>query len=166
MMGETKEIKIRLMSRDDIDVVVDVYGQVLTPDYLSFTELAEGSAASPHLVSNQAGEIIREQLLTKLKDTKYALFVATESEVLGFIVGALHKTEARHLECWIEDLGVRPDMQHQGIGAQLVGKVVEWGRNHSAKYFLLESGAKNEAAHRFFTHLGFHLFSHVFWRDP
>jgi GNAT superfamily N-acetyltransferase len=55
--------------------------------------------------------------------------------------------------------------QGNGIGKVLIEQVFDWGKQGKAKYFLLESGLKNESAHHLFEHLGFQPLAVVFWRD-
>jgi ribosomal protein S18 acetylase RimI-like enzyme len=157
---------VRRMTSADLDTVIKIYLEVVTSSYLSFTELADGTAAEPGKVSERASTIIRKQLLEKLQSSDYALFVLTRDRIVGFAVAELRHTAGGHIECWLEDLGVRPQWRHQGIGKRLVQHVLEWGRLHNTRYFLLESGVNNEDAHRLFSKLGFQPLSKVFWRGP
>lgn len=164
--GENDETTVRKMRAEDVDIVTDIYIEVLTPEYISFTELADGTAESPERVSERAPSIFRAQLLAKLQSSKHALFIAIVDHAVGFAVAELRHTEEGHTECWLEDLGVLHQWRQHGIGRQLVRQVLEWGMHHQTKYFLLESGVDNEAAHRLFAHLGFRSLSKVFWRGP
>jgi ribosomal protein S18 acetylase RimI-like enzyme len=159
-------MKIREMILTDLDSVITIYSQIYNSAYISHTELAEGKAITPNITSEQATIIFREEIAGLLKKSPSGLFVAClEDEIVGFVVASLSTTESGHIECWFDDLGVSYNYRHQGIGEQLVKKVLDWGTQNQAKYFLLESGVNNEGAHRLFKRLGFHNLSMVFWKN-
>lgn len=159
-------IIVKKMSTADIEPVTSIYAEVLHPSYISFSELAEGKAEGLGKLSDRAIDIFREQLVALLDSDSHGFFVATVGDnIVGFVLASLHQTEAGHIECWVDDIGVRHKWQKNGIGKALVEQALDWGRQSRAKYFLLESGLKNESAHRLFEHLGFQPLSVVFWCD-
>jgi ribosomal protein S18 acetylase RimI-like enzyme len=162
-MGQV--ITIRAMTSADIDVVATIYAEVLDPSYISFSELSEGKAETFGQLSDRAAAIFREQLVSLLPSPQHGFFVATVDEaMIGFALASLHRAEAGHIECWLDDIGVSHMWQRRGIAQALVGQVFDWGTRRNAKYFLLESGVENESAHRLFERLGFQPLSTVFWR--
>ena len=154
------------MLNADIDAVTSVYAEVLDPSYISFSELAEGKAEDFSKLSSRAPDIFRQQLAHLFDSADHGFFVATvnDDEVIGFALASLQKTEAGHMECWLDDIGVRPNWRGHGIAKALVAQVFKWGAEGQASYFLLESGVRNESAHNLFEELGFHPLSTVFWR--
>lgn len=159
-------IAVKKMSAAEIEPVTSIYTEILHPSYISFSELAEGKAEGLGKLSGRATDIFREQLVALLDSDSHGFFVATVTDnIVGFALASLHQTEAGHIECWLDDIGVRHKWQKNGIGKALVEQVLDWGRQRNARYFLLESGLKNESAHHLFEHLGFQPLSIVFWRD-
>ena len=156
---------IRRMVGADIDVVTSVYGEVLDPSYISFSEIAEGKAQDPFTLSSRVSIIFREQLANLVDSAEHGFFVVTvNDEVVGFALASLHKTEGGHTECWLDDIGVRPSWRGRGLAKALVAQVFNWGDEGQASYYLLESGVRNESAHHLFEELGFQPLSTVFWR--
>jgi ribosomal protein S18 acetylase RimI-like enzyme len=158
-------IMIRMMVAADVDVVTSIYAEVLDPSYISFSELAEGKAEAFGQLSEQAALIFRAQLISLLSSPHHGFFVATlADDIVGFALASLHRAGAGHIECWLDDIGVSHKSQRRGIAQALVERVFDWGTKGNAKYFLLESGVENEAAHCLFERLGFRPLSTVFWR--
>ena len=161
------DMQIRRMAIEDVSQVVEIYDRVYDSTYVSFGELACGLADRSGLPVQNAVEIFREEVLRLINcsQEKEGGFVAiVEGKVTGFALASLKETDAGHFECWLEDLGVLPDSQGRQIGRQLVDRVIEWGCQENAQYFLLESGFKNDRAHRFFESSGFHPLAIVFHR--
>lgn len=158
-------INIRVMSLDDVDKVVEIYGKVYNSAYVSFGELAAGLADSSGSPTGNVVELFRDEVVGLITGSDEGQFVAIiDGSVAGFALASLEDTDAGHIECWLNDMGVLPDYQGRKIGRKLVERVVEWGCQGNAKYFLLESGLDNEQAHRFFEGVGFHPLAIVFHR--
>jgi len=158
-------INIQAMSLDDVAKVVEIYSKVYNSAYVSFGELAAGLADSSGFPTENAVELFREEVVSLVTSSDEGQFVATiDGCVAGFALASLEDTVAGHIECWLSDMGVLPDYQGRKIGRKLVEKVIEWGCQENAKYFLLESGLDNEQAHRFFEGAGFHPLAIVFHR--
>jgi ribosomal protein S18 acetylase RimI-like enzyme len=159
-------IKVREMTPADVDSVVRVYAEVFDASYISFGELETGQAEALGKPSNQAPVIFRQELVDFLNDSQVGLFIASLGvEVIGFAVARLNQTKAGHTECWLDDLGTFPICRRRGVAQALVKHVLNWGTHKGAKYFLLETGVRNEAAHKLFEHLGFHPLALVFWHS-
>ena len=156
---------IRHMAAADVEAVATLYAAVLDPSYISFSELGEGKADGPSKLSSGAAGIFREQLTALLHSPCHGFFVAAvDNEVVGFALGSLHRAEAGHTECWLDDLGVGLRWRRRGIAKALVSQIFLWGTAKNASYYLLESGVRNESAHALFESLGFRPLSTVFWR--
>ncbi|MBE9042620.1 GNAT family N-acetyltransferase [Oscillatoriales cyanobacterium LEGE 11467] len=160
-------ISVRAMVFEDINRVSEIYSKVYNPTYVSFGDLASGLADSSGSPTENADRIFYEEVVDLIRNSKTTegQFVATiDGEVAGFALASLKETDAGHLECWLNDLGVHPDYQGLKIGRKIVEKAIEWGCQGNAKYFLLESGFNNEQAHHFFEGVGFHPLAIVFHR--
>jgi ribosomal protein S18 acetylase RimI-like enzyme len=161
-----KQAIIREMISTDLDAVTRIYEDVFNPTYISFSELAEGKAVAPSHPSPEAATIFRKQLIGRLNSSSSGLFVASfEGNIVGFAFASLRNTEAGHIECWLDDIGVSHNHRGQGIGEMLVKQIQDWGNQQGAKYYLLESGVQNEFAHRLFERLGFHPLAIVFCKE-
>jgi len=157
---------IRRMAGADVDAVAEIYAGVLHPGYVSFSELNEGKAGDAGL-SPEAPAIFRRQVAELVQSAEHGFFVAEAADkVIGFALASLRRAEAGHAECWLDDLGVAPEWRGRGVAKDLVARVLEWGGEGNASYYLLESGVKNESAHHLFEALGFKPLSTVFWRGP
>lgn len=158
-------ISVRKMTAAEIESVTSIYADALHPGYISFSELAEGKAEGPGKVSERARTIFREQLFEMLANESYGLFVATvDGTIVGFSLASLHQAEAGHIECWLDDLTVRQQWQGNGIGNALLERMLDWGRQGKARYFLSEVSWKNESIDRMLERLGFQPLARVFWR--
>lgn len=160
-----QDLVIRNMGAEDIDAVAKIYEEVLEPSYISYSELGEGKAKALGELSENAVTIFRGQLQSLMNSTRHGFFVASiNRSIVGFAFASLHKADAGHTECWLDDICVSCGWQHQNIGRTLVTKVLEYGIEHDAMYYLLESGIHNASAHHLFESLGFQPLSMVYWR--
>lgn len=160
-------IVVQPMCPEDVDTVVKIYREVFDGIYIGFGELAAGMGIAPGVPSEKAPDLFREELKSLLTDDlSNGLFVACQrNTVVGFAVAVLHQSSGG-LECWLNDLGVSRNWQRQGIGRMLVERAFTWGiQEKGARYCLLESGIRNEAAHKLFEEMGFRPFSTVFWKN-
>ncbi len=161
-----KSLSLRAMSLGDVDQVVELYAQVYSADYISFSELAAGLADAPGAISAEAMDIFQDDLIEILTESPAGNFVAlSKGEIVGFVMASLEEAPAGHMECWINDMGVSPSYQGQSLGKQLVEAIVDWGKRNKVKYFLLESGFSNKKSHNFFEGLGFKPMATVFHLD-
>lgn len=159
-------IQIRNMTKDDINAVVDIYTQAFDISYISFGELAAGLAESPGQISVKSSDLFQQELGELLATSENGLFIGmVNSEVVGFAIATLHETRAGHLECWLDDLGTSTKYRRCGVAKALVKEVLNWGTEQGAKYFLLESGVNNKAAHKLFEDIGFQPLATVFWHE-
>jgi GNAT superfamily N-acetyltransferase len=163
-----KQVLVREMKSKDIDAVINIYTEVFDEAYVGFGELSLGMGIAPGIPSEAAPSLFREELHSLLcNPSSNGLFVAIhEVEVIGFAVAALHSNDnGAGLECWLNDIGVSQSCQGFGVGKKLVDKVFTWAfQEKGASYCLLESGIKNETAHKFFEHMEFQPISVVFWK--
>lgn len=125
-------------------------------------------AITPGIPSEQAATQLQNSLISQIDDEKFGFFVASVGDdIVGFALASLHSTQANHTECWLDDLGVSLNYRRQGIAQKLVKHILDWGTEKGAKYFLLESGINNKAAHHLFQseEMGFQPLAVVFWRS-
>ena len=158
-------VVIRLMTQNDVEAVVAIYDRIYTPAYISFGELASGLAIAPDKPAPDAIQIFREEVTGLTEASQGGLFVAElDGQVVGFALASINPVSG-HSECWLNDLGVDPEYQGRGCGRQLIEAVLAFGAAGNARYFLLESGIKNESAHHAFERMGFHPMAMVFYKS-
>jgi [ribosomal protein S18]-alanine N-acetyltransferase len=75
-----------------------------------------------------------------------------QARVLGFIVGRRIGSDLEIL-----NFAVRPDDRRRGIGGELLGAALEWGKSFGAAEAMLEVRASNLAAMRFYERYNFEV---------
>lgn len=70
--------------------------------------------------------------------------------IAGFIISRLVAGELH-----VNNVAVRAEFRRQGIGAQLLSAVIDWGRRQHARMALLEVRAGNIAAQALYSRCGF-----------
>jgi len=103
-------IKIRLMKADDFDAVVGIDEKVLKTSRPEYYEMKF------------------EKLFNSKDYLPTSLVAETENGALaGFIMGELYMGEYGifQQEATLDTIGVDPDFQHQGIGAQLMNEFLD-----------------------------------------
>lgn len=72
--------------------------------------------------------------------------------IAGFIISRLIAGELH-----VNNVAVRPECRRQGIAAQLLEAVIDWGRRKHARMALLEVRAGNTAAQALYSRCGFQV---------
>jgi ribosomal protein S18 acetylase RimI-like enzyme len=115
-------------------------------------------------------ETIDPKLLTAyLAEANHHLIVAVkDGEVVGQIRAVIHKHPDRADELYIDNLGVTPSLQRQGIATKLFSAMLELGKQANCKDAWLATEQDNEQAKRFYETYGvraeammFYLFENV-----
>jgi [ribosomal protein S18]-alanine N-acetyltransferase len=60
-------------------------------------------------------------------------------------------------EAWVNNIAVRRDHQHRGIGRSILDELLAYGRSHGARRTLLEVAADNGPAQRMYDRYGFEV---------
>lgn len=165
MVVREQGIYIRNMTKSDLEIVTNIYEENLNLAYIGATNISDGTALSPDVLTEQAVPIFQKQLALRLNSSPNGLFVATlEDTVVGFLVASIRKTEAGHLEGWFDDLGVRQKVGVPGIGQKLMNHAFKWAAQQGAKYVLFESGVNNRA-NVLFKRLGCQPLCIIYYKD-
>jgi ribosomal-protein-alanine N-acetyltransferase len=72
--------------------------------------------------------------------------------IVGFIISRLIAGELH-----VNNVAVRSEFRRQGIAAQLLAAVLDWGRRHEARMALLEVRSGNTAAQALYSRCGFQV---------
>lgn len=120
-------ITIRPLAADDLEAVLQIQAQC--PEMVAWSR----ASYAPVVRGEYPGWV-----------------AAAGSQVLGFVVSRQTGEEAEIL-----NLAVLPEARRQGIGSQLVARVLEEAQRAGARRVWLEVRASNAAAIRFYEHHGF-----------
>jgi ribosomal protein S18 acetylase RimI-like enzyme len=101
-------------------------------------------------------ETIDSKLLTAyLSEANHHMIVALkDGEVVGQIRAVIHKHPDRPDELYIDNLGVTPSLQRQGIATKLLNAMLELGKILGCKDAWLATEQGNEQAKRFYESYG------------
>lgn len=91
-----------------------------------------------------------------IDDPDTAMFVAERGEV---VVGFASASERAHFsgetDTYLGELVVASDAERGGVGRELVEAAADWGRSRGRRRIVVDTGAANSPARRFYTALGF-----------
>ena len=88
----------------------------------------------------------------------YRLYVAVAGEKIVGTFALLIMDNLAHLgkkSAVVEDVGVLPEVQGQGVGKLMMQFAMEQAKTHRCYKLVLSSNAKRERAHQFYDSLGF-----------
>jgi aminoglycoside 6'-N-acetyltransferase I len=95
--------------------------------------------------------IVPERLEAFLAAPGHALFVAVDGgEVIGHARGQVHLQPDRASDLYIDNLGVAPGRQREGIATQLIQELVAWGRGHGCTHSWVATETDNDVAIAFY----------------
>lgn len=81
----------------------------------------------------------------------YCIFAMVNREAVGYLVGHLKQIAYRTVKtAEITELGVSPNYQSQGIGAQLVSAFRAWAKEKNCQTLFVQSYFSNERAIQFY----------------
>jgi aminoglycoside 6'-N-acetyltransferase I len=82
---------------------------------------------------------------------RHRLLVAVDGgEVVGHIRGVIHFQPDRTSDLYIDNLGVTPGRQREGIAAQLIAELVAWGKSEGCGHAWVATETDNEVAKAFY----------------
>lgn len=112
--------------------------------------------ANMGLLEKIAGDVFDEAiepafLQRYLADPGHALLVAVDGGlVVGQIRGIVHLQPDRASDLYIDNLGVSPAHQRQGIATRLVSALVAWGKAHGCTYVWVATEPDNDSGVPFY----------------
>jgi ribosomal protein S18 acetylase RimI-like enzyme len=91
--------------------------------------------------------IMPEHLATYLEHPTNLLIVAvTDGVVIGQVAAVLHHHPDKPTELYIDEVGVTPEHQRQGIATRLMEEIVTWGKTLGCEEVWLGTEIENTAA--------------------
>ncbi len=111
-------IKIRLMTTDDFDVVVEIDEKILKACRLEYYEMKFDKLF-------KSKEFLPTSLIAEIED----------GTVVGFVMGELYMGEygISRGGATLDTIGVDPDYRHKGVGKQLIHEFMNHLRNLGVK---------------------------------
>jgi ribosomal protein S18 acetylase RimI-like enzyme len=109
-----------------------------------------------YIATDVFDEAIDPKLLTAyLAEANHHMIAAIKNgEVVGQIRAVIHKHPDRADELYIDNLGVTPSLQRQGIATKLLNEMLELGKSLGCKDAWLATERDNEQAKRFYESYG------------
>lgn len=108
----------------------------------------------PQFAQTQAGE---KYFIDAFNRADGCFFVAENHEgLIGYVSGGAKPftyRKSRYFE--IDNLGVTPEYQNQGIGKQLLNTIASWAKDHGYQKIYIESYFKNTKAIAFYKKHGY-----------
>lgn len=98
----------------------------------------------------------------------FALIAEVDGEGVGYVLCNIsHREEHTFAYAWtmlyVDQMGVKPDYQRQGVGAALMDKVRDIAREHNIKRIMLNHWGFNNKAHAFYEKQGFETYNYRMW---
>jgi len=101
------------------------------------------------------GPVQKKRLAVFLRETNHLMFVAVcEGEVVGQARGMIHLHPDKEDELYIDNLGVAPAFQKQGVGTRLMKVLLQAGRDHGCSEAWVGTETDNAAARKLYESLG------------
>jgi len=125
-----------------------VIRQMERRDFREVLEMMKTFYASPAVLHKASEEVLRQDIEDCLGDTPYleGYVFAEGEECAGYAMAAKsYSTEYGGLCVWIEDLYIRPQFRHQGLGSQFLAFIEERYRGRAVR-FRLEAEEENRPA--------------------
>ena len=155
-------IEFRWAMQSELPAAAVFLSRVIAADdrYISHGEVQTGLSPDGVHWASDLSERIAQDMADLGDDRSVALAVAGEDIVGAAIMLWVHTPRVSY--CVLEDLAV--DLAHRsgGTGTKLVALVEEQARARGMGSMFLESGLRNQVAHRFFERHGFSAMSKVF----
>lgn len=142
----------------------DFAGRVIGSDtaYISHGEIQAGLSEDAHNWSPDLAGLYAEDF-ADLGARDMLVARDANGKVVGLLIVAWEETPRRKFAV-LEDVVVDPAMRGNGIGGEMVDRAHRRIAERGVDWTFLESGLRNEAAHRFFEERGYAVVSHVFAR--
>ncbi len=109
--------------------------------------------------SEQGAEFYQQSISNRLNDTNMRVLVAeVDGEVIGYVLGMIADIMAEVFlpirSGFLADIYVKDSYRHQGIGKELVERLVLWFQSENIDYFEWHVSSKNTDAIEFWKSIG------------
>lgn len=161
-MSLTDGLSLAWNAPGDVPDAAEFAGRVIgdEPNYISHGEIQAGlSDDGQQWVDNLAERYAQDFADGEGRD--HLVVRDGAGDVVGLLIIAYEASKRRAFAV-IEDMAVAPQMRSHGVGVHMLRKAEERIRTRGIEWVFLESGLRNEGAHRFFEEQGFGQISQVF----
>lgn len=121
-------------------------------DLLDVVEIEELSGLSPWGWDAYHRELQLPDGVVMLVARQRGSYSGAIKSVIGFVVARMIVDELH-----VNNIAVRPEWRRMGIGEELLGRALTWGRSQGAQRALLEVRTSNEAAKALYLRCGFEV---------
>jgi ribosomal protein S18 acetylase RimI-like enzyme len=91
--------------------------------------------------------IVAERLAAYLKNPANLMVLAVvNGEVIGQVAAVLHQHPDKPTELYVDEVGVTPRFQQQGVAKQMMQEMLVWGRERGCEEAWLGTEPENVAA--------------------
>ena len=140
--------KIRVANENDCEVLNFLFARLLENDRLYDSNIKE--------------ELTMKGFFNKriLELDSIILVAIIDDLVVGYIYGYIRRDNKIkiELEAYIESLYVVKEYRNNGIGTELISKLIENVKKQGVKYLFIENKVTNESPKRIYSKLNFDLF--------
>ncbi len=161
---------IRVAKENELIVLKDMFwNHILShPEYISHGEIQMGVCNA--VISNEGvygqpaengQEMWMKYIMGKFRSENARIIVVGEDCICGFCVAEITDDGAAPFGI-LCDILVDESFRGKGYGRELFDAAIEWFHGRGITDIYLESGNRNEAAHIFFSRLGFRNVSKIF----
>ena len=167
-MKGSEKTRVRPMTAVDVGRLTEIDPNFESPIYLDVVKEIDGLDVTWRLIERpfdtpfvcddyDFDEKERRNVRRRLK-TGDGLWLVAEDEPSGRLVGMVDvKQEAWRKAGFVWNIAVDRAHRGQGLGRELMARVIEWGRGESLRAIILETQTNNWPACRFYRDLGFDL---------
>lgn len=142
------DISLRQATVEDVSILQKLNQEVFVEDFQYDNDLDMDWAM---------GEKGKNYFTKAVSSNESACFVAEiDNKAVGYLSIGYKRTpfrKNRYLE--VENIGVSPEFRSQGIGAELIKKARDWGREHGFSRLFVNSYFNNSRAVEFYKRNGF-----------
>ncbi len=165
-MNAPDKIHIRPMTSADVARLAEIDSNFESPLYLDVVKEIEGLNVTWHLIERPLDEPFvctdfdfddkeRREIAQRM-ETDDGLWLVAESA--GRLVGAVDvQQQAWRKAGWMWNIAVDRAYRGQGLGREMLERVLEWGRRQGLRAIILEAQTNNWHACRFYRRFGFQL---------
>lgn len=162
------DTRIRPMAGSDVARLVEIDSNFESPIYLDVVKESEGLNVTWRLIQRPFDvPFVRTDFdfdtkerrdIRRRFETKDGLWLVAESPAAGRLVGVVDvKKENWREAAFLWNIAVDRAYRGQGIGHELMDRVIEWGRREGLRAIILETQTNNWPACCFYQRLGFQL---------
>ena len=100
--------------------------------------------------------IVADRLSAFLSEPNQLLVVALcDGSVVGQVTAYIHRHPDKQAELYVDNVGVAPAFQRQGVARRMLAEMLLLGKNHGCEMIWVATESTNEPARALYRSLGF-----------